>query len=74
MDALHAQSPSVPRPGLSRRYFPFASRGFVQILRSREDSAARKHMPNVYIEPRPKGRQEGTPIEDYVVEDHWTTS
>ena len=27
-------------------------------------------MGNVYIEPRPKGRQEGTPIEDYVVEDH----
>ena len=25
---------------------------------------------NVYIEPRPKGRAEGTPIEDYVVEDH----
>ena len=27
-------------------------------------------MPNVYIEPRPKGRKEGTAIEDYVVEDH----
>ncbi len=27
-------------------------------------------MANVYIEARPKGRQEGTPIEDYVVEDH----
>lgn len=27
-------------------------------------------MPNVYIEPRPKGRPEGSPIEDYVVEDH----
>jgi len=27
-------------------------------------------MGNVYIEPRPKGRAEGTPIEDYVVEDH----
>ncbi len=25
-------------------------------------------MANVYIEPRPKGRPEGTPIEDYVVE------
>jgi hypothetical protein len=25
---------------------------------------------NVYIEPRPKGRHEGTPIKDYVVEDH----
>jgi hypothetical protein len=25
---------------------------------------------NVYVEPRPKGRREGTPIEDYVVEDH----
>ena len=27
-------------------------------------------MPNVYIEPRPKGRPEGSPIDDYVVEDH----
>ena len=27
-------------------------------------------MPNVYIEPRPKGRREGDAIEDYVVEDH----
>jgi hypothetical protein len=27
-------------------------------------------MPNVYVEPRPKGRPEGDPIDDYVVEDH----
>lgn len=27
-------------------------------------------MANVYIEARPKGRQEGSPIDDYVVEDH----
>ena len=27
-------------------------------------------MANVYIEERPKGLQEGQPIEDYVVEDH----
>jgi hypothetical protein len=27
-------------------------------------------MPNVYIEARPKGRQEGAHIDDYVVEDH----
>jgi hypothetical protein len=27
-------------------------------------------MPNVYVEPRPKGRPEGEPIDDYVVEDH----
>ena len=26
-------------------------------------------MANVYIEPRPKGRPEGEPIHDYVVED-----
>jgi len=26
-------------------------------------------MANVYIEPRPKGRPEGSPINDYVVED-----
>ena len=27
-------------------------------------------MPNVYIEPRPKGQPEGSPTDDYVVEDH----
>ncbi len=27
-------------------------------------------MTNVYIEPRPKGRPEGSHIEAYVVEDH----
>jgi hypothetical protein len=27
-------------------------------------------MANVYVEPRPKGRTEGSPIHDYVVEDH----
>jgi hypothetical protein len=27
-------------------------------------------MGNVYIEPRPEGRHEGTAIEDYVIEDH----
>ena len=27
-------------------------------------------MPNVYVEERPKGRPEGSAIEDYVVEDH----
>jgi hypothetical protein len=27
-------------------------------------------MANVYVEPRPKGRPEGTAIDDYVVEDH----
>jgi hypothetical protein len=27
-------------------------------------------MANVYVEARPKGRAEGTHIEDYVVEDH----
>ena len=26
-------------------------------------------MANVYVEARPKGRPEGSPIEDYVVED-----
>jgi hypothetical protein len=28
------------------------------------------NMANVYVEPRPKGRPEGTRIDDYVVEDH----
>ena len=27
-------------------------------------------MPNLYIEARPKGRSEGSQIDDYVVEDH----
>ncbi len=27
-------------------------------------------MANVYVEARPKGRLEGSPITDYVVEDH----
>jgi hypothetical protein len=27
-------------------------------------------MANVYVEPRPKGRSEGSPITDFVVEDH----
>ena len=27
-------------------------------------------MPNVYIEPLPKGHREGSPIKGYVVEDH----
>jgi hypothetical protein len=27
-------------------------------------------MANVYVEARPKGRTEGSPIDDYVVEDH----
>jgi hypothetical protein len=27
-------------------------------------------MPNVYVEARPKGRPEGSAIEDYVAEDH----
>ena len=27
-------------------------------------------MANVYVEPRPKRRPEGPPIDDYVVEDH----
>lgn len=27
-------------------------------------------MANVYIEAHPKGRSEGTPIKDFVVEDH----
>ena len=27
-------------------------------------------MANVYVAPRPNGRREGDPIEDYVVEDH----
>ena len=27
-------------------------------------------MANVFVEPRPKGRREGDPITDFVVEDH----
>ena len=27
-------------------------------------------MANIFVEPRPKGKQEGSPITDFVVEDH----
>jgi len=27
-------------------------------------------MANVFVEPRPKGKPDGSPISDYVVEDH----
>jgi hypothetical protein len=27
-------------------------------------------MPNVYVEARPKGRPEGSTVDDFVVEDH----
>lgn len=27
-------------------------------------------MTNVFVEPRPKGKEEGSPIDDFVVEDH----
>ena len=30
-------------------------------------------MPKVYVEARPKGRLEGSAIDDYVVEDHADT-
>jgi hypothetical protein len=40
--------------------------GKVEISRQVEN----RSMANVYVEPRPKGRPEGSPIEDYVVEDH----
>ena len=33
-------------------------------------TARESTMSNVYIEPRPKGRPKGDPIDDYVVEDH----
>jgi hypothetical protein len=32
--------------------------------------AEESQMPNVYVEARPKGRPEGSAIDDYVVEDH----
>ncbi|WP_245286999.1 hypothetical protein [Bradyrhizobium sp. Tv2a-2] len=31
---------------------------------------AQKQLSNVFVEPRPKGKPEGSPIEDFVVEDH----
>jgi hypothetical protein len=34
------------------------------------DAQEENVMPNVYVEARPKGRPEGSAIEDYVVEDH----
>jgi hypothetical protein len=38
--------------------------------REAEKSEQEADMANVYIEPRPKGRMEGSHIDDYVVEDH----
>jgi hypothetical protein len=35
-----------------------------------EGTWGEKNMANVYVEARPKGRPEGSQIEDYVVEDH----
>jgi hypothetical protein len=42
----------------------------VSRLRPLRDFTGGNTMANVYIEPRPKGRPEGEPIHDYVVEDH----
>lgn len=39
-------------------------------LASQKALSSRKIMANVYVEARPKGRPEGSPIVDYVVEDH----
>ena len=36
----------------------------------RERNIQEAEVANVYVEARPKGRAEGSPIEDYVVEDH----
>jgi hypothetical protein len=36
---------------------------------AQEKLQLRESMANVYVEPRPKGRPEGSRIEDYVVED-----
>jgi hypothetical protein len=34
------------------------------------DYSGGNNVPNVYVEPRPKGRPEGSPVTDFVVEDH----
>jgi hypothetical protein len=41
-------------------------RGRLEELRTKGRTA----IGNVYIEPRPKARREGDPIDDYIVEDH----
>jgi hypothetical protein len=39
------------------------------VVRSNSLPIGEISMPNVYVEARPKGRPEGSPIDDYVVED-----
>jgi hypothetical protein len=48
---------------------PVGSFGFVQFLAINNKLSGEKIMANVYTEARPKGRQEGTSIENYVVEE-----
>jgi len=59
--ALHDE---MRQAGLLRRAEPTDSFAPIVQGRSRKSTAA-----NVYIEPRPKGRPRGSPIDDYVVED-----
>ena len=46
------------------------ARSFRPLLRYEVSLPTEGSVPIAYIEPRPKGRPEGSPIEDYVVESH----
>jgi hypothetical protein len=50
---------------ISRLGTPAALRGYSGIINPTEET-----MANVYVEARPKGRPDHSPIADFVVEDH----
>ncbi len=63
----HVLFPEVVRQNPTR--LVIASHKARILLRSDETKRSFA-MPNVFVEARPKGRPEGSPINDYVVEDH----
>jgi hypothetical protein len=63
---------NLPRPPIDLRHVLLARVLFFLAHMALERSGAigGARMATVFIEARPKGRQEGSAIEDYVVEDH----
>jgi hypothetical protein len=55
--------------GRHHRFAPCRILRLCAILVVNNNLSGEKIMANVYIEARPKGREEGTSIEDYVVEE-----
>jgi hypothetical protein len=64
---------SSPKMGIASLRLPYALRKAYALCNSHfatRENRGEKAMANVYVEARPKGRPEGSPIDDYVVEDH----